>query len=86
MSIKKTTEGLRDLLFQEMEDFLSGKIDSDHVKTITKASGAIMTTVAKDLEAAKLMHMMNEGRDRNKTIADLNLNLMLTTKIKSDTN
>ncbi|MCP3849470.1 MAG: hypothetical protein GY694_04415 [Gammaproteobacteria bacterium] len=83
MTVKKTTEGLRDLLFQEIEDFLEGKVDSDHVKTITKASGAIMTTVAKDLEAAKLMHLMNEGRDRNKTIADLNLNLMLTTSDKN---
>jgi len=77
MKVKKTTEGLRDLLFQEIEDFLEGKVDSDHVRTITKASGAIMTTVAKDLEAAKLLRQMNEGRDSNKAIADLGLNLML---------
>jgi len=30
MKVKKTTEGLRDLLFQEIEDFLEGKVDSDH--------------------------------------------------------
>ena len=78
MTVKKTTEGLRDLLFQEIEDFLGGKVDSDHVKTITKASGAIMTTVAKDLEAAKLIHSMNEGRDESKAIANLNLDIALS--------
>jgi len=75
--ITRTTEGLRDLLFQEVEDFLAGKVDSDHVKTVAKASGAIMTTVSKDIEATKLINDLNQGRDQNKTIADLNLNLML---------
>lgn len=78
MSVIRTTEGLRDILFNEIEDFLSGKVDSEHVKALTKVSGAIMTTVARDLEAAKLMREMNEGRESNKAIADLNLNLMLT--------
>ncbi len=76
--MNKTTEGLRDILFEELDGFLSGKFDSEHVRTVTKATGAILATVAKDLEAAKLLHDMNAGRDQPRTIADLNLNLLLS--------
>jgi hypothetical protein len=76
--MNKTTEGLRDILFDELDSFLKGKVDSDHVRTVTKATGAILATVAKDLEAAKLLHDMNTGRDQPRTIADLNLNLLLS--------
>lgn len=76
--MKRTTEGLRDVLFDELEKFISGEVDSEHVKTVTRATGAIMATVAKDLEAAKLLHEVNEGRDQPRSIADLNLNLMLS--------
>jgi hypothetical protein len=76
--MNKTTEGLRDILFDELECFLTGKVDSEHVRTVTKATGAILATVAKDLEAAKLLHDMNAGKDRPRTIADLNLNLLLS--------
>lgn len=75
--MKRTTEGLREMLFKELEDFLKGEVDSDHVKTVTKATGAILQTVAKDLEAARLLSELNRGRDQPRSIADLNLNLML---------
>lgn len=76
--MEKTTEGLRDVLFDELEKFLCGDVDSEHVRTVTKATGAILATVSKDLEAAKLLHEVNEGRDQPRSIADLNLNLMLS--------
>jgi hypothetical protein len=76
--MKKTTEGLRDILFAELERYLTGEVDSEHVRTVTKATGAILATVAKDIEAAKLLHEMNEGRDQPRSIADLNLNLLLS--------
>lgn len=78
MNINRTTEGLRDMLFVELEKFMAGEVDSEHVKTVTKATGCILATVAKDLEAAKLLHEMNQGRDQPRSIADLSLNLMLT--------
>lgn len=85
MKTSRTTEGLRNMLFDELDDFLTGKVDSEHVKTVSKISGAIMTTVSKDIEAAKLLKEVNEGRDQRKEIADLNLNLLLCSSIKSDT-
>lgn len=78
--MNRTTEGLRDVLFSELESFLTGKVDSEHVKTVTRATGAILATVAKDLEAARLISDMKNERDKPRSIADLNLNLLLVHK------
>lgn len=75
--MNKSTEGLRTVLFDELEKFLAGKVDSEHVKTVTRATGAILATVAKDLEAARMLSDMNLGRDQPRSVADLNLNLLL---------
>ena len=76
--MNRTTEGLRDVLFDELRDFLTGTVDSEHVKSVTRCSGAILATVAKDLEAARLVADMRLGRDQPVSVADLNLNLLLT--------
>lgn len=78
--MKKTTEGLRDVMFRELERYLAGDVDAEHVRTVVKATGSILATVAKDLEAAKLLHEINEGRDQPRVIADLNLNLLLSSE------
>lgn len=78
--MKRTTQGLRDMLFDELELFLAGKVDGEHVKSVTKVTGAILATVAKDLEAAKFLNEMKQGSDQPKAIADLNLNLLLVDK------
>ena len=76
----RTTAGLRDMLFNELDSFLGGKIDKDHVDAVTKLTSTILKTVAKDLEAAKMLRDMNAGSDIPKAIADLNLNLVLTSE------
>lgn len=76
--MKRTTEGLRDLLFDELEGFLCGDFDHDHVKSVTRATGAILATVAKDLEAMKMLRELKDDTNRPQSIADLNLNLILT--------
>lgn len=78
--MKRTTQGLRDMLFDELELLLAGKVDGEHVKAVTKVTGAILATVAKDLEAAKFLNEMKRGSDQPKAIADLNLNLLLVDK------
>ncbi len=80
----RTTEGLRDMLFEELDKFKSGKLDKDHVDAVTKISNTIMKTVVVDLEAAKLLKDFNAGKDTPQAIADLNLNIMLTTKRPDD--
>lgn len=76
--MKRSTEGLRDMLFNELDLFLDGKVDSDHVKSVTRITGSILATVAKDLEAKRLLMDMNYGKDQPRAIADIGLNLMLT--------
>lgn len=75
--MKRTTEGLRDVLFAELESFLRGDVDGEHVKTVTRATGAILATVAKDLEAARLVADLRSQRDQPRSVADLNLDLLL---------
>ena len=76
--MKKSTQGLREVLFDELDAFLSGKVDSDHVKAVTRLTGGILATVAKDLEAAKFLNEISKDRNTPQAVADLNLNLLLT--------
>jgi len=77
-TLTRSTEGLRDLLFEEMTNFLDGKVQETHVKAVTKITDSILKTVVIDLEAKKMVERMSAGRDGNKAISDLNLNLLLT--------
>ena len=80
----RTTEGMRDLLFDELDRFLSGAVDETHVKAVTQITGSILKTVVVDLEAKRMIEKMNTGRDQNKAIGDLNLNIMLTSDRKNE--
>lgn len=82
--VVRTTEGVRDVLFDELDAYLSGKVLDEHANTVQKLTNAIMKTVAKDIEATKLLMFMNTGEDRPKSIADLNLNLILTGRGEED--
>lgn len=81
MKMERTTTGLRDLLFDELENFMHGRVTHDHVTTTTKISNSILATVSKDLEAAKLAHAMSSNNgNQPKAIADLGLNIMLSNR------
>jgi len=82
--IIQTTEGLRGMLFEELENFLNGSVDHDHVKSVTKITNSILQTVTKDLEAAKMAGDMAKEARTPKSIADLNLNIMLTNNSNAD--
>ncbi len=75
--IERTTEGLRDMLLNEMEDYINGLNTTERMETITKATTAVCKTLVVDLEARKMLDKINTGRDQPKSIADLNLNLAL---------
>ena len=81
VQVTRTTEGLRDILFNEMERFLAGEVDDVHVGAVTKITSSIIKTVVIDLEAKKMVERINEGRDQKKEISDLNLNLMLSSEV-----
>lgn len=76
--MNRTTQGLRTMLFDELDRFMSGTVDSDHVKAVCRLNGAILATVSKDIEATKLLAVLRNGADAPKAVADLNLNLMLS--------
>lgn len=75
--IERTTEGLRDMLLNELEDYINGINTTERMETVTKATTAVCKTLVVDLEAKKMLERMNVGNDKPKSIADLNLNLTL---------
>lgn len=75
--IERTSEGLRNMLLNELEDYINGINTTERMDTVTKAATAVCKTIVVDLEARKLLERMNLGKDKPKTIADLNLNLTL---------
>ena len=78
--ITRTTEGLRETLLNELEDYINGMNTTERMETVSKAANAVCKTLVVDLEAKKMMTRMNEGQDKPKSIADLNLNLSLSHK------
>lgn len=77
MKVKRTTEGLRNALFDELDNFLSGKVDAAHVNTVTRATGAILSVIAKDIQYAQLINDMNRNKEPSKQLSDLRLNILL---------
>lgn len=82
--IERTTEGLRDMLLNEMEDYINGINTKERLDTITKTTTAICKTLVIDIEAKKMLQRMNVGNESGdqKTIADLNLNMTIGNKSK----
>ena len=78
--LEKTTEGLRDMLLSELEDYINGLNTTERMNTITKATTAVCKTVVIDLEARKMLNRENFGKDKSKVVDDLDLNLKLTNK------
>lgn len=72
MKIERTTKGLRDVLFETLEDYIKGDCDAAHVSTIAKTANAILSTVNTDLNAAKTMQFI-----RNSGGGDVDFNLKL---------
>ena len=78
--IVKTTEGMREMLLNELEDYINGINTTERMEVVTKATAVICKTLVVDLEARKMVDRFNINKDNPKSIADLNLNLMLTKK------
>ena len=78
--IERTTEGLRQMMLNELENYINGLNTTERMETINKATQAICKTLVVDLEARKMLERMKDGSDNPKSIADLNLNLSLESK------
>ena len=76
-TITRTTEGLREMLLDELEDYINGLNTTERMDTVSKTAAVVCKTLIVDLEAKKMLQRINIGRDKPKQIADLNLNLSL---------
>lgn len=75
--MERTTNGIRSVMFDEIEKFLRGEVNAEHLNALKSGFGVILNTVEKDLQAVKIVSDLRRGRDQPQTIADLNLNLKL---------
>lgn len=74
--MKRSTEGLRETLFETLEQFRAGTVDATHVKAVTSVTNAILATVAKDLEAARLLADLQDP-NKPKALEQFRLSLPL---------
>ncbi|MEY2875861.1 MAG: hypothetical protein RLZZ373_3232 [Pseudomonadota bacterium] len=86
--ITRSTSGMRDIMFDTLEKFLNGEVDANHVGAVNKTVATICQTVGMDLAASKLLSDMRKSGElippgAPKSVADLNLNLMLSEPKKS---
>ena len=82
LTINRTTTGLRDFLFDEMERMANGQIDVERLKVMSKAGDTILKSAAIDITVRKML--INEARNGEpKAVADLNLNLILSDHTKA---
>lgn len=72
-AITRSTEGLRSTLLDTLEDFINGKIDHVHAKTVAKLCDSVNKSLQIDIEAARFVRETSAGG----AIADLNLNTLL---------
>lgn len=54
MSVEQTSEGLRTVLFQTLDDMRSGKVDPQQAKAIAALAHQIIATVSMEIAVAKL--------------------------------
>ena len=77
ITIDRTTEGIRDFIFDEMERLANGQSDIDRLKAMSKASDTILKSAALDITMRKLVN--DEKKNGGpKEVADMNLNLKLS--------
>lgn len=76
----RTSEGLRGTLFDALDNFINGKIDSVSAKTVAKLADSLLKSVAIDLEHKRLVSDLarTEGPQ---AVAALRLNIKMTADI-----
>ena len=82
ITIDRSTVGIRDFIFDEMERLANGQSDVDRLKAMSKAGDTILKAAALDITVQK---MISEEKRKGgpKAVADLNLNLMLSDQTKT---
>ena len=58
--IKRTSQGLRDALFDELEALLSGESNPTQANAVAKIAGSVVETVKMEIEAQKFITSMSK--------------------------
>jgi hypothetical protein len=80
----RTSEGLRSVLFDTLDQFLNNQIDAGQAKTVAKLADTLLKSVEVDLEHRKLVNSMTSG-GAQQAIANLSLNIEMAPLAKSET-
>lgn len=73
----RTSEGLRSTLFDTLDKFVNGEIDSVTAKTVAKLADSLLKSVAVDLEHKRLMVDLTKS-EGPQAVAALRLNIKMT--------
>lgn len=84
VTINRSTTGIRDFIFDEMERLANGQSDVERLKAMSKAGDTILKSAALDISVKKMINEQSQGRDQPKAVADMNLNIMLSDQVKHD--
>lgn len=79
MTITRTSDGLRRILFDTLDQFLDSKITAVDAKTVAKLADSILKSAAVDLEHKRLVRELisDAAAPSDKAIASLGLNMVL---------
>lgn len=80
IKIERTTEGVRDFMFDEMERLANGEIDIDRLKAMAGAADTVLKAAAIDIQVRKMVNAERDQQGTPRTIAALNLNVSLGNK------
>jgi hypothetical protein len=78
--MERSTAGIRDVMFDEIEKYLKGEKSADHLHALKAGFSTVLATVDKDIQAAKMIADARGGKNQPRSVADLNLNLLLTAR------
>lgn len=63
--IERTTAGLRDFLFHELDAFVRGATTPERIRSVTQVSNAIIDSARLELEFARLIKTRGKGSNRS---------------------
>ena len=75
--IERSTQGIRDVMFEDIARFRRGEVQAGYLHELKAGFSTILSSVDKDLAALKIMSDHRRGTDMPQAIANLNLNLLL---------
>lgn len=71
--VKRTSTGLRDALFDELEALRSGKSNPTQANAVAKIAGSVVETVKMEIEAQKFIAQMQKVTPSDREIKPLQL-------------